>query len=515
MALISIPNIQTGDDYRDRALLDLINAEREMRLLAENGAAQMRKLLHTLAFRLAGSSMEDIRKTNPGAPDNWKAEEWSRFFNQHVIAVAAPNSGWNDSVSLLSIQTEIQTLRDQVETEKGRASQLIQDLQSRDAEIANRDQTIAGLQHAVAQYRADLLQSQALLEQLQSEGSDDSASHDGDLMTETVAGTNQLIQPATTTTQSSEQGITLLVSQHPVQGAKGKTQVLPKPEENRSKYAGPAFVEEARFQQMVQALTNWQTPRCPERYRSRLEVDGASETKARRHSMILYLVAHNGLSTNLEIDRVIATAEKVRMRSNSVKAPLAELVKAGFLVQETLVLKEPFTTSLVCLRLSEDGKNLCRIWGWEPVEGDWERVIRLHQGDRPENRDHTMGILILAMHARFRGWSVEILPDVPGPTRPDLAVMKKGELYFVEFENSANGSKDQKWRNIAALHPYRKVGICTFAAEGRTRHANDCSLLRISGVAADLASLIFDPNTNKPLPIDEISSEHDLWQHRW
>jgi hypothetical protein len=276
MALISIPNIQTGDDYRDRALLDLINAEREMRLLAENGAAQMRKLLHTLAFRLAGSSMEDIRKTNPGAPDNWKAEDWSRFFNQHVIAVAAPNSGWNDSVSLLSIQTEIQTLRDQVETEKGRASQLIQDLQSRDAEIANRDQTIAGLQHAVAQYRADLLQSQALLEQLQSEGSDDSASHDGDLMTETVAGTNQFIQPATTTTQSSEQGITLLVSQHPVQGAKGKTQVLPKPEENRSKYAGPAFAEEARFQQMVQALTNWQTPRCPERYRSRLEVDGAS-----------------------------------------------------------------------------------------------------------------------------------------------------------------------------------------------------------------------------------------------
>ncbi len=79
MALTSIPNIQTGDDYRDRALLDLINAEREMRLLAENGAAQMRKLLHTLAFRLAGSSMEDIRKTSPGAPDNWKAEDWTRF----------------------------------------------------------------------------------------------------------------------------------------------------------------------------------------------------------------------------------------------------------------------------------------------------------------------------------------------------------------------------------------------------------------------------------------------------
>lgn len=515
MALTSIPNIQTGDDYRDRALLDLINAERELRLLAESGAAQMRKLLHTLAFRLAGAAMEDIRKTNPGAPDNWKAEDWSRFFNQHVITSAAPNSGWNDSVSLLSLQTEIQTLRDQAEAEKGRASQLVKDLQSRDAEIANRDQTITGLQHAMAQYRADLMQSQALLEQLQSDGSEDAAAQVGDLLTETPVGMNQFIQPATTTTQPIGQGITLSVSRHPSQGAKEKPQLMPKPEENRSKYAGPAFVEEARFQQMVQTLTNWQTPRCPERYRSRLEVDGASETRARRHSMILYLVARYGLSTNLEIDRVIATAEKVRMRSNSVKTPLAELVKTGFLVQETLVLKEPFTTSLVCLRLSEDGKNLCRIWGWEPVEGDWERVIRLHQGDRPENRDHTMGILILSMHARFRGWSVEILPDVPGPARPDLAVMKKGELYFVEFENSSNGSKDQKWRNISALHPHHKVGICTYTAEGRTRHANDCSLLRIGGVAADLASLIFDPNTNKPLPIDEISSEHDLWQHCW
>jgi hypothetical protein len=93
MALTSIPNIQTGDDYRDRALLDLINAEREMRLLAESSAAQMRKLLHTLAFRLAGSSVEDIRKTNPGAPDTWKAEDWSRFFNQYVLASATPKGG--------------------------------------------------------------------------------------------------------------------------------------------------------------------------------------------------------------------------------------------------------------------------------------------------------------------------------------------------------------------------------------------------------------------------------------
>lgn len=263
MALTSIPTIQTGDEYRDRALMDLINAEREMRSMAEGGSAQMRKLLHTLAFRLAGAQMEELRKTSPNAPDNWKADDWVRFFNQYVLPVingiASQNGGWQSSMNLSAIQAEMQALRDQVDKQQAQNERLVKDLQAKDAEISSRDQTIASIQRSMTQYRNDLLQSQQALSQLQAQSDEEPTS--------VSAASNEMpplpvdlelapTKPVRSVSQSSDGMVgqaPLPVAADPVSVSKdaaGKPAqgqaTLRQAEEGKVKYSDPAFVEIVR-----------------------------------------------------------------------------------------------------------------------------------------------------------------------------------------------------------------------------------------------------------------------------
>ncbi len=101
MALTQFPTIQTGDDYRDRNMADLINAERGLRATAEHSAKELRSLLAELAFRFAGTRLEEIRRTQPNAPDHWGPGEWRDFFASVVVNNIA--NSWTGHVDVGAI----------------------------------------------------------------------------------------------------------------------------------------------------------------------------------------------------------------------------------------------------------------------------------------------------------------------------------------------------------------------------------------------------------------------------
>jgi hypothetical protein len=232
---------------------------------------------------------------------------------------------------------------------------------------------------------------------------------------------------------------------------------------------------------------------------------GWNDLQWRRGMMIVFLVARQGLSAFMEISAHVTRAENLSDRSNSVKQPLEDLVKASFLEAETLTVdlgdKKP---ALKLIRFTPLGRDLCQALGWETLESEWEQLIRLHEGVRfPE---HTVAVLAFAMNARVRGWQVTLLPEVPGHAAPDVLVVNGAEQHYVEVEL---GLKDRpaKWRNLAQLQGH--VALCARDASGRTRLINDCRLAKLSGMATDLETLVLT------VPYRDLTQEHPLWVEMW
>ena len=184
------------------------------------------------------------------------------------------------------------------------------------------------------------------------------------------------------------------------------------------------------------------------------------------------------------------------------------------MVCETIGMSTPIETALALVRLSEDGKSLARIYGWEPVETDWERLNRLHQGDDEQMKIHTMAVLAFAMHARLRGYKTQVMPEISGQkARPDVLVEKDAETSYMEVELS-HKDLSKKWRNANALQG--KVAICTTEETARARFVADSkTLLKIKhGLATDLKFLIFCGQA-QPVPIVRINAESPLWVDAW
>jgi len=204
----------------------------------------------------------------------------------------------------------------------------------------------------------------------------------------------------------------------------------------------------------------------------------------------------------------LSALENVSARTNSIRRSADELVKSGLLEADTLRMENPFTTGMAVYRLTEDGRALCKAWGWTVVENEWERLMRLHQGEAQQAQ--TVMILALTLHARLRGWNVSILPEVEGRADPDVLVEKDGERWYVEVERG-DGSR-RKWKNLAALNDGR-VALCAADPAGRERLVRDCKAERLNGVATDLRMLVFDGDS--PRNLVDISPAEPLWLETW
>ena len=64
------------------------------------------------------------------------------------------------------------------------------------------------------------------------------------------------------------------------------------------------------------------------------------------------------------------------------------------------------------LQLSDYGKTFARALGVEPVENDWEKIVRLHQGEVQEA--HADLAVMAAYQERLRGWKARLCRSIRG-----------------------------------------------------------------------------------------------------
>jgi hypothetical protein len=263
-------------------------------------------------------------------------------------------------------------------------------------------------------------------------------------------------------------------------------------------------------------LWNALPPTCPAAFQKSLPGGGrtgeALKKAYQRYWLTLYLIGGCRLNAKLEIEDLLAMVNGMSSRAGSLGRIIEDLLQAGILAGQTVQISSP-KSSLRLLRLSPDGARLFKVlFDRDPEETDWERLIRLHEGERfPE---HTLAVLIFALHARKRGWATQTLPAVEGTSAvPDLALVRPqtagtgGEQpLYVEVELGQKESP-AKWRNQAKLNG-GKVALCAATPDTRQRLVGDCRLDKLSGMATDLETLI----QVKFQTIDEAAL---LWLEEW
>jgi hypothetical protein len=218
----------------------------------------------------------------------------------------------------------------------------------------------------------------------------------------------------------------------------------------------------------------------------------------RREALFLHLIATKGWSTRLEILEVAGRLSKVSPRSGSLKRTFDALISNGLLAGDILLMALGRPSKLAVARLTEEGIELCRVLGWDPVESEWERLNRFHEGENQPA--HTAGVLAFVYHARLRGWEAEVLPtEIDLETRPDVSLKREEKRIFVEVE--FDGDKPAKWRNLANLQGF--VAFCAPTPDKREGMVSDCRLAQLSGIATDLETLIQSSFPTSPLWVEE------------
>ncbi len=234
--------------------------------------------------------------------------------------------------------------------------------------------------------------------------------------------------------------------------------------------------------------------RPPARYAHRL----GTGVRWRREALSLYLIATRGWSSRLEILDVVGRLSEISRRSGALRRTFDALMASGLLRGEVLTMALSRPSRMAVARLTEEGAELCRVLGWEPVESEVDRLNRLHEGAMQPA--HTAGVLAFAYHARIRGWMAEILPtDMDMSVRPDVVLRRKEERTFVEVE--FEGNKSAKWRNLVKLQGF--VALCASTPGMRGRMVAECKLGRLPGKATDLESLIQSAGLLGPLWAEE------------
>jgi hypothetical protein len=268
-------------------------------------------------------------------------------------------------------------------------------------------------------------------------------------------------------------------------------------------------------QPMVQPsgrLSAFVMPKIPKAYEHRWQVRAEmskadAELHLKRRGMALKCLA-DGQNVQVEIGRYVGDASGAQYRSGSIRRVFDALEESGLIVRQTLVLQVTgnMPTRLAVARLSAEGKQFCAALGWQVAESEWERMIRLHEGEKQEG--HTLAVLLFAAAARLRGWMVEILPEAQGNARPDMAISRAEQRLYVEVETGTRlHDANAKWRMNADLNG----GRCALVArnvEERGTLVSDCKHVAEHGCATDIETLIAGR-------LVEVNEGDALWAEEW
>jgi hypothetical protein len=142
------------------------------------------------------------------------------------------------------------------------------------------------------------------------------------------------------------------------------------------------------------------------------------------------------------------------------------------------------------LQLTAPGNAFCHEKGWQVIESEWSRMMRLHQVRNGSDK-HTGAVLWFAFQARRRGWHVDVMPEFGDPfIKPDMLLTKKGQVVLGEVETKAR-SRFEKWNAIGRLAAdrYAILGICSTTPFQRSLLARECQRCGVKGMATDLQSI--------------------------
>lgn len=242
-------------------------------------------------------------------------------------------------------------------------------------------------------------------------------------------------------------------------------------------------------------LAGFVLPKIPKAFEHRWQVRSENISKAdaelnsRRRGMVLKCLA-DGLNVQIEIGKYIGDATAAQYRSGSIRRVFDALEESGLIIRQTLSLQVTGNTltRLAVARLSAEGKQLCAALGWQVLESDWERLIRLHEGENQEG--HTLAALLFGAVARLQGWVVEMLPEVPGNARPDLKISQETQGLYIEVETGTRlHDENTKWRMNAEMNNGR-IALVARNVQERAILIADCRHIAEHGFATDIESII-------------------------
>ena len=466
----------------EQVLNGMMEMESVLRRKAEESLRAQVRLLAQIASAFAGRDFDRVRKQDPNAVYYWSPHQWQAFFNEFVLPLSqsltwAGESGSKvDLASHRKLEQENDRLRRQLEAAH-------RDIQKKVRELEKLQSQLEALQAAF----------QALGEFLT-----------GDRMKENDGNNEASCDLAQQSTRAS--------SSPPEPGA---AVVLPAAFLRRKK---PRRISEdgvspIGYEQVLEDLAEWKPIPRPARYPRLLEA-GVSEERWQRQCMALYVLARYGLGVRMELDWLISHLVGTKTNSGSQRLTIDMLADFGLVVRRRLYESTPpLGSQLVVFCLSQDGRQLCELFGWQIVESDWERIVRLHcQGDPDQEKAqeaHTLNILSFIRNARYRGYRAMAVPLVPGKSFPDVYIERGEEFSYVEVERSVK-DKSHKWQHQAELQGH--VALCAVDQKSRARLVGDCKLNRSirHGRATDMHTLMELAAMHK----DKVG-ETPLWAEEW
>ncbi|MFZ5888344.1 MAG: hypothetical protein ACOYYF_12850 [Chloroflexota bacterium] len=200
------------------------------------------------------------------------------------------------------------------------------------------------------------------------------------------------------------------------------------------------------------------------------------------------LLAETGVSTAQDLTRLLAENTGVSPKARSLRRLVYQSLtdeRVSHIIVKTRSLALPGAAKfhLLVLQLSDYGKALARDLGIEPVESDWEKLVRLHRGETQEA--HAALVLMAAYQARLRGWQAEVVPFDPQETpwfQPDLKLTDEGRAYYCEVETRSR-VKPRKWARM------RQVNLIMPTPAARLWVVRRIQNMGIPGRATDLRTL--------------------------
>ena len=460
---------------QDRALRDTLEAERAMRDRSEETVRDLVKLLAELAYRLGGQRLEEARRDDPQGQAAWTVSDWRNFFSSVQRKQTAVGwGGKTDEKELVALRKEVADLK-----------------------------KLLGKALLAAERASQAPPSEKEISPKQK--------------LEKIAKSKELAplppKPAMKTTSSQQ-----------VRGRKEKKPQKRSPEtiakvKVRIESLGKVEeVPEGMIGSMASMLADLQTTlkgekfpkHPPTAWKQRLNGKGRRgrdlDLAYQRYWSVLWLIGRWGIVSKMEIETMIGLSNGLLSRSGALSRMMSDLLNAGVIVEKSSRLSAAPSSALKMFQLSDEGKALFKLlFKKVAVQDELSIMYEKHEGERFP--DHTLAVLIFALHARRRGWATQLMPSVEGKSAPDLVIQHGDERLYVEVERGQK-EKPTKWTGIAELNG-GTVALCAMTPKFRRRLVGDCKLAKIKkGFATDLKTIV-------TVKYDTIGAETPLWEEKW